>query len=423
MVCGCLSMCPSRGASLAQVILPQRVADTDADALHVAHCLRSMRLFEVADVVLSSRGVHWIRQAKLQASKQGYVGSISSLSSLFIGLGSSSQGTSLSAKITRAAAFFMKSKDTSRLCAVFDAAITALVAAQLAVSAASDRYLHAVSIAGGEISDFECLHGLVLSSKATRVLLQYSESVGSGVDDIKRYISSLDHSVCTRDYTPRFISAESEVRLKEAVIATNVLNQTISNAKLLLDAVTTADVLKGITMAPVAERKSGHEIVSGSLGITLVRYIEALELSSQCAVLLRDRSNNDNRVLAACALKKACQLLVSLISRNSLTGDEHCGAFSIMDSVAPPRYQLYILDLCLCLHKKHAMLPLSPRMASTSIDAVNLSRKVFSRRQIDDLMCAFHQNTDTISTKMVYAGVDNNTLNKIEAAMSIVSSG
>lgn len=314
-------MCLTRGASVGRAILPKRKMSTDQDAIHVADSLRAMGQIDEADVVESCRGMHWIRVAKEQANNS--TSADFHLSNLFLGIGDSTECQIISTMVTRAARFFIRSKDRSRLCAVFDSALRALIAAHTVAAAAADRYHDAVSGASGAVNldSFSSLHGLVLPAEGMSCLFESSGSLRSGIDLINAHITGKHLPVDARDYVPKFVSAEADERLKEAVLSVIVLNQTISNAKLLLDTIGNYELLCSISMTPSFEHGFSNEIISGSLGITLVRYIEALELIQRSFSLLRDGDPSNNRGLAVCALKKSCQLLVTLISRNPGLGD------------------------------------------------------------------------------------------------------
>lgn len=89
------------------------------------------------------------------------------------------------------------------------------------------------------------------------------------------------------------------------------------------------------------------------------------------------------------------------------------------------RYQLHILDLCLWAHCKHSALLLRPRneKGGGSLESGNslLDPRVFSRRQIDDVVCAVHQNTDDVVSRLSYGNRRDSTV--VEAALEKLSAG
>ena len=100
--------------------------------------------------------------------------------------------------------------------------------------------------------------------------------------------------------------------------------------KLLFDTILTLENLNGLSMNSL-HSQFPNEAASCCLGVTLIRYVEAMELILHSFSLLRNNTESDlqsmetnGRILSACALKKACQLLVSLISRSPPISTKQC---------------------------------------------------------------------------------------------------
>lgn len=411
-------MCPTRGASLAQVILPRRLVSTDEDALHIVDSLHAMHLRSDADSVQTCRGMYWITQAKVEARVAG-VDEASLLSHLFLGVSDVGSGLAVAAMISRAATWFIKARDTSRLGALFDAAVSATIAAQVAAGLAANRYYSAVSDARHKV-DFDCMYGLIIPSEHTLCLLERG-AIGSGVALINRFLSKRQTVINPRDYSPQFVNAEVEERLKESVRADIVLKQTLNNVKMLMDAVDSSQTLMYLSIG------RRDDVECENIGVTLMRYVEALDLVQYSLALLKG-SDTESRSLAVCALKKACQLLVSLISTNedvNTKGVSQQVAFSIMNSFAPPRYHLHIMDLCLWVHDKLASLMLKPRHfdGETEDGTSRFNSKIFSRKQIDDLLCDFHQISGFVNVRLVYGEMDDVAFVSVQAAINNLSLG
>lgn len=391
------------------------------EAIHLADTLHAMGLRADCEVVECCRGVHWIQQAKAQANAETMI-------EVFLCGGQS--GQLAASMMTRAVTFFLRCKDTSRVCAVFDAALNAILAAQMSASIAADKYHRAVLKSGHAAGDdvlTTCLYGLVMPSDGVFGCLTSCSKIDGCASMLSALLSKRQPRAGAADnIQENFVSAEASERCREYEIALAALAHTTNNAKLLMDAIGTAGDLESLCMESTKKYTS-------NIGITLVRYIEAIELILRSFSLLQVQADApDTYELAVCAFKKASQLLVSLVSRSpaliqappSIEDGVSRRAFSAMDATAPPKYHLYILDLCLWVHDRLSALLLRPQPQGMDGEAMasSLSVKVFSRGQIEDVMSAFHQLTDSTTAMLIHEPANDGDRASVASGLQKLSS-
>ena len=434
VVSGYLSLCPTRGASVGKVILPARKVNSDSEAQHIADTLRAMGLVQDADTVVCCRGMYWLREARAQANSSLVTNVNQSVVAAMLGLSENGPcGHSAAVMVARAATFFIRCRDSNRLSAIFDAALNAIISSLCSVGRAADRCsktMESIDKSNGDFgpSTFSSISGLVMSADGALGKLKTFENLSTGCMMINKYVSEIQSR--REDVVAPGKSIRDNVNgiFGEHDTAVAVLYQAIGNTKLLLDVVWSKEVLGLLSFGGV---RSGGQIGSGNVGVTLMRFSEAIELILNCLSLLRNEESYKNRTLAVCALKKCCQLLVSLISDGSAissTEDENftidnLSSLSIMNSVCPPRYLLFVIDICVWAYKMHSKLLLKPqqekRNQEESSQYLELSEKVLSRRQINNILCAYHQVTDTVTAALVHkAGGDEPKCSSVLSSFS-----
>lgn len=339
VVCGYLALCPTRCNAVARVLLPQRQATTDADAIQISKMLRSMSLSSEADVYDSTRGVRWLSFARrtfptsvLTTVREKEI----SISLLFLGVTSDFCGNMLAAAVTRALTFFFRAGDASRLCGVFDAAFAATTAALYAVATAGELLVEADG-RGRKISPEDDIEeaetrtgvfckipftGLALAMEENKPLLDAIANSGTSVRNLTLLVRSVAATkkwdVNCNEKSQEFVSAEVNERRKEFEGCQEILTKTLNNVKMLFDSVPSEDALNSISMTPL-DGAYGR-IAPENLGISLMRYVEAIELALKSTKLLQNADKTqlvNNRELAVYALKKSCQLVTSLMSRGA----------------------------------------------------------------------------------------------------------
>lgn len=302
IVASYICCCPNRGRAGAAALIAQRIFMDETEVDAASHILRQMGLHNEADQIESCRGIQWMQKGEFMTST--YLPSAEhkiSLLGCFLGCGLKSKRSSLA--IVKAASYFVRAGDQSRLLNVFEAAWQACVSSFYAVARASLKRSNTVPVSDDSVSGRIIASFVTLSLSNAEEISATDECTGviiSGIRQIENYYA--------RD---RKSTTEPEHELLQ-------LQRTIDNVKMLFD------VISQFTQLPVVGVRETSPGAS-SLAVCLVRYVEALELVLAC--LVQHALSCDD---ACSSFTKASQLLWGLLCESSI------GVVGACSSLAAP---------------------------------------------------------------------------------------